>query len=73
MIPLLLRVKLWLIIRAHEAHIDGCTECLACVADPWLRQRIEISRTRARQARRQAIDAYAALLPPHKRPSWRLA
>ena len=57
---------------ALKIQIDGCTECLECVADPLFRHRIEITRSRARHTLAALQAEYNASLPLERRPTWRL-
>jgi len=72
MIDLLKRIALRFQMRAISIHIDGCTECLECVADPMYRHRIEIARSRSRHTLAALQAEYNASLPLAKRPTWRL-
>ncbi len=57
-------------MRCLESHIDGCDECLECVADPLTRQRIVVARCVARRELARLRAEYSATLPVGKRVVW---
>lgn len=71
---ILLVRRAWLLfqMRALEATIDGQSECLECVSDPFLSNRILIAQINARKELRRIRSEYNAMLPD-RRMSWRLS
>jgi hypothetical protein len=64
------RMALHFQMRSLEQHIDGCDECLECVADPLTRQRIVVARCVARRELARLRAEYSATLPVGKRVVW---
>jgi len=64
------RMALHVQMRCLESHIDGCDECLECVADPLTRQRIVVARCVARRELARLRAEYSATLPVGKRVVW---
>lgn len=73
--PITLIRRGWLLfqIRSLETTIDGQTDALACVADPFCRERIALSRKAARRELVRVRAAYVATLPAGSRVIWEAA
>ena len=59
-------------MRSLEAVIDGQSECLECISDPFLSNRILMAQINARKELRRVRAEYNAIRPV-RRESWRLA
>ena len=69
-------LKRWLLyfeMRSLEICIDGQSECLMCVSDPYLTNRIIVAQLNARQELRRVRREYMALRNVSERNNWRLA
>ena len=59
-------------MRSLEAVIDGQSECLECISDPFLSNRILMAQINARKELRRVRAEYNAIRPV-RREYWRLA
>lgn len=69
-------LKRWLLyfqMRSLEICIYGQSECLMCVSDPYLTNRIIVAQLNARQELRRVRREYMALRKVSERNNWRLA
>lgn len=71
---ILLVRRAWLLfqMRALEVTIDGQSECLECISDPFLSNRILMAQINARKELRRVRAEYNAMRPV-RRESWRFA
>lgn len=60
-------------MRTLEALIDGQSECLECVSDPYITNRIVIAQINARNELRKVRRAYSELRGLSGRNAWRVA
>lgn len=60
-------------IRAVQITVDGMSECLECVRDPYLTNRILIAQINARHELRRLRQEYTALRSTRRRNGWGLA
>ncbi len=67
------RMALHFQMRSLEQHIDGCDECLACVRDPLIVMRINVSRNISCRELAKVRAAYNATFRPGVRNVWRTA
>lgn len=67
------RAALHFQMRCLEAVIDGQSECLECVSDPYLTNRIIVAQINARNELRKVRRAYNGLRGVSARDSWRVA
>lgn len=69
-------LKRWLLyfqMRSLGICIDGQSECLMCVSDPYLTNRIIVAQLNARKELRRVRREYMALRKVSERNNWRLA
>ena len=67
------RMALHFQMRSLEQHIDGCDECLACVRDPLIVMRINVSRNISCRELAKVRAAYNATFKPGVRNVWEAA
>ncbi len=67
------RAALYFQMRTLEALVDGQSECLECVSDPYLTNRIIVAQINARNELRKVRRAYNGLRGVSARDSWRVA
>lgn len=69
-------LKRWLFyfqMRSLEICIDGQSECLMCVSDPYITNRIVVAQLNARKELRRVRREYHALRNVSERDNWRMA
>lgn len=67
------RAALYVQMRCLEAVIDGQSECLECVRDPYLINRIIVAQINARNELRRVRRAYNEVRGMSARDGWRIA
>lgn len=67
------RAALHFQMRCLEAVIDGQSECLDHVTDPYLTNRIIVAQINARNELRKVRRAYNGMRGASTRDSWRIA